>query len=395
MPHLTSGGAEKSFISLLQTLPETEFNYDIMIVNEGGLFYNSIPKRYNRIEAPLNLKIALESAHGTFIMGSPIKVKIKKLVSNLLLHTFGKLSSKSSLQFTWRIWKRYIPILETKYDIAVSFMNGMTNYYVIDKVLAKRKLLWMHNDYSKNSHKSDKSFALRYASKADKVVTISDTCVKSLHKAFPELRDKFLCVENISSPKMIESMAMKYFPDEYKNIDDDTCKVLSIGRLVEQKGFDLAIRSTTILKKRGFKFRWFIIGIGTLKAHLQKMISENGLQNEVFLLGEKNNPYPYIKHCDLFLQTSRYEGKSIVVDEAKILNKIIIATRYPSVEDNIQNGISGITCEMEPTNIAETIIETTQNQELLQKITEYLKYNCNGNETEINQYIKLFSGYDQ
>lgn len=395
MPHLTSGGAEKSFISLLHTLPEGEFDYDVMIVNEGGLFYNSVPKRYNRIEAPLNLRIALESVHSAFIKRSPVIVKLKKFISNFLLHTIGRISSKSNLQFTWTMWRRCIPALETKYDIAVSFMNGITNYYVIDKVQARRKLLWMHNDYSKNSLRSDKSFAHRYASKADKVVTISDACVKSLQDAFPDLKEKFICLENISSPKMIESMAAESYPDEYKDTDKDTCKILSIGRLTEQKGFDLAIYSAAILKERCFKFRWFIIGIGALETQLQQMIYDNGLQSEIILLGERSNPYPYIKHCELFLQTSRYEGKSIVVDEAKILNKTIIVTRYPSVIDNIQDGVSGVICDMNPENIAEAIIGTSNNHEQQQAIAKYLNCNCNGNETEITQYIKIFKGYVQ
>ena len=390
MPHLTSGGAEKSFISLLHALPEGEFDSDVMVVNDGGLFYNSVPKRYNIIDAPLSLKIALGSAHGDFIKNSLVTVKFKKFISNLLLHSLGRFSEKSNLQFTWTIWKSFVPTTETEYDVAISFMNGMTNYYVIDKVKAKRKLLWMHNDYSKNSSNSSKSFAHYYASKADKVITISDLCVKSLQEAFPDLKNKFLCLENISSPKMIESMAAEFYPYEYSD-KEKVCRILSIGRLTEQKGFDLAICSAAILKKRGFEFHWFIIGIGPLKDKLQQMISDYGLQDNVSLLGEKNNPYPYIKHCNLFLQTSRYEGKSIVVDEAKILNKTIIVTRYPSVEDNIQDGVSGIICDIQPNNIADAIIHTSKNEELQYKIIEYLKDNCNGNEVEINQYINLFN----
>lgn len=390
MPHLTSGGAEKSFISLLHTLPEGEFDYDIMIVNEGGLFYNSIPKRYNIVEAPINLRIALGSAHSDFIRKSSIVVRLKKLISNIILHTIGRFSDKDKLQFTWTVWKKFIPTLNMKYDVAVSFMNGMTNYYVIDRVQARKKYLWMHNDYSKCCSHTDKKFAHYYALKADKVVTISDVCVESLQNAFPELKNKFLCLENISSSEMIKSMADEYFPKEYENIDKSICKILSIGRLTEQKGFDFAIKASAILKQKGFKFCWLIIGIGALKSELQKLIDDYGLQDYVYLLGERNNPYPYIKNCNLFLQTSRYEGKSIVVDEAKILNKTIISTSYPSVSDNIKDGISGIICKMTPEGIAEKIMSVSIDLNLQKKITDYLRTNCKGNGKEINKYIMLF-----
>lgn len=380
MPSLGSGGAEKSLISLLTILPRDLFEIDLMIVNEGGLFYNMIPQNVNIIAAPQCFKIALgriKDMHSTDWL--------LKCISNLVLQ-LSRFSNLKVLQFTWLMWHKFIPNLRRRYDVAVSFMDSMTNYYVIEKVNAKRKFLWVHNDYKKLNAYAP--FDAKYFSKADNVVTISKLCVQSLEETFPELKNKFIAIENISSKTLIDQMADEFYPEEYKELANQTI-ILSIGRLVEQKGFDYAVRAAKILHEKKFCFKWFIIGIGALKNELETYIKQNDLQNEFVLLGERSNPYPYIKNCNLFLQTSRFEGKSIVIDEAKILNKLIIATNYPTVKDNILDGQTGIICEMNSEAIADKIAIISKDYQLQNNIVENLK-KFNGNEAEIEKYIALF-----
>ncbi len=395
MPSLGSGGAEKSFISLLSVLPRNDFDIDVMIVNEGGLFYSSVPKDLNRIDAPKNLKIALGSIHSSYIKNECNFIdKVHKVYSNIIVRLQRRTTDYDVGQLTWRIWKNKIPTLQSEYDVAVSFMNGMTNYYVIDKVNAKRKILWVHNDYNKLS--ANAKFDTRYFDFANNVVTISEVCVKALERNFPMIaKGKFMCLENISSAKIINTMANEFYPKEYNKADPETTKLLSIGRLSSQKGFDLAIDAALILKKYNLKFKWYIIGKGELENELQTRINRLELHNEVLLLGERANPYPYIKNCDLVLQTSRFEGKSIVLDEAKILHKPIIVTNYPSVSDNIENNKTGIICEMSDTSIANAIMSLVNNSKMKDFLTLSLLNDVNGNKNEINKYSKLFSNNPQ
>lgn len=388
MPSLYAGGAEKSFISMLPLLPRDKFDINVMIVHEGGLFYSRLPQDIKVIEAPKNLKIALGSIHGDFIKKKcNIWDKVCKIASNIIIR-FRTLFNLDFSQLTWMLWKNSIPQLETHYDVAISYTNGITNYYVIDKINATKKILWVHTDF--NKVKANHKFEYTYFSKADKVVTISLLCVKSLKDNFPNLKNKFICLENISSGNIIQTMANEYYPKEYNKEDDKTIKILSIGRLSIEKGFDLAIEASNILYQKQFNFKWFIIGVGSLELDLQNRIIEYKLQDTVYLLGQRSNPYPYIQHCDIFIQTSRFEGKSIVVDEAKILNKPIIATNYPSVSDNIKNNITGIICDLSPTNIAETIINLSKDKSKQKDLITNLNKMCNGNEEEIEKYIELF-----
>lgn len=387
MPSLGSGGAEKSFVSMLSLLPRDKFDIYVMIVKEGGLFYQLLPTNVVYVNAPKNLKIALSSIHSKFMKKDcSWKDKLLKILSNVIVRC-RKLTGLGLLQLTWKMWKSNISILESQFDVAVSFMDGMTNYYVIDKVQARKKILWVHNDY--NKIKTNIQYEYQYFSKANYVITISDICVASLQENFPEISNKFLCIENISSSKMINSMAKDFIPEEYKG-KENIVKILSIGRLAPQKGFDMAINAASILKKQGLNFQWYIIGRGALRIGLEKQIKQLNLEDNVYLLGERNNPYPYILYCDIILQTSRYEGKSIVLDEAKILHKPIIVTRYPSVVDNINSGITGIICEMNPESISNAIYMLYRNPELQKTLKSNLELNFNGNESEINKYVNIF-----
>lgn len=388
MPSLYTGGAEKSFISMLSLLPRDKFDINVMIVNEGGLFYSRLPHDIKLVPPPKNLKIALGSIHSDFIKKNCTTWdRMCKIMSNVIIR-FRTLFKLDFSQLTWMLWKRSIPQLETHYDAAISYTNGITNYYVIDKISATKKILWVHTDF--NKVKANHKFEYTYFSKADKVVTISSLCVESLKDNFPNL-NKFICLENISSGNIIQTMANEYYPKEYNKEDNKTLKILSIGRLSIEKGFDLAIEASNILHQKQFNFKWFIIGVGNLEKNLQNKIIEYNLQDTVYLLGQRSNPYPYIKHCNIFIQTSRFEGKSIVVDEAKILNKPIIATNYPSVSDNIENDITGIICDLSSTSIAETIINLSKDKSKQKDLITNLNKMCNGNEEEIKKYIELFN----
>ena len=114
------------------------------------------------------------------------------------------------------------------------------------------------------------------------------------------------------------------------------------------------------------------------------------MEDCVELLGTKSNPYPYIKNCDIFVQPSRYEGKSVVIDGAKILAKPIIATAYPTVKDQIQNDNEGLIVELNVDGIVDGIVALCSDDTKKQQITEYLNRHEYGNQEEIMKYIKLF-----
>ena len=143
------------------------------------------------------------------------------------------------------------------------------------------------------------------------------------------------------------------------------------------------------MKDSGLNFKWFVIGSGELKDALSKQIQALGVEDCFVLLGARENPYPYIKNCSIFIQPSRYEGKSVVLDEAKILAASIVATAYPTVGDQLQDKVEGMVVPMNAEGIAEGLLKMAKNEELRKRYSDYLASREYGNQKEIEKYMQL------
>jgi len=126
----------------------------------------------------------------------------------------------------------------------------------------------------------------------------------------------------------------------------------------------LAVMAADELKSRGFRFKWSFVGNGSDRPKIEKMISDRHLEDCVELLGEQSNPYPYMAACDIYVQTSRFEGFGLTVTEARILGKAEVCTNFPSAYNQIVDGENGLICEMDPKSIADKIELLLTNKEL-------------------------------
>ena len=382
---LNAGGAEKSLVSLLSTIPKDKYDIDLLLVRKDGLLMNLIPSHINILETPLQYKCYSNSPKniGFYIRHNP-KYLIKKLYT---AYKYKKSKKESLDQYIWSIWKDTFKPLEKKYDVAISYLEGITNYYILDKVDARKKLIWIHNEYDKLGY--DKNYDAPYFEKADAIVTISQLCKENLVKNFPLLKERIHILENISNPQLIWDMANTEIDDPQFNSSAGIFRILTIGRLTPQKNYLMAIDSARILKDKGLEFRWYIIGAGPLKTEIEKRISGQGLDNHVILLGLRANPYAYMKQCDIVVQSSMFEGKSIVLDEAKILCKPIVATCYNTVYDTIENGINGVITGMTPESLANGIYNLLKAPEERIRYSKYLRENITNNLSELHKYINL------
>ena len=137
--------------------------------------------------------------------------------------------------------------------------------------------------------------------------------------------------------------------------------------------------------------RWYIMGYGGDEQLIRDKIAEAGMENHVIILGKKSNPYPYIKACDIYVQPSRYEGKSVTVREAQMLCKPVVVTNYPTAKSQIQDGIDGRIVPMDNEGCAQGLAEFILDTELQKQITEYLKTHDYGNEKEVGKMYKFLN----
>lgn len=378
MHNLGYGGAERSLVNLLQELPEEKYEIDLLLFQKKGAFLSQLPSYVKVLDTPeaLNGLYAPVSKAGRYCAVKLFGTAYARLV---------KKTKKSRTALRWRyFYAKTVPMLPKHYDVAIAYVGSEILYYVQDKVKADRKLAWIHNDYCTAGY--SKADDTPYFEKIHGIVSVSEECVDVLRREFPEYASKIHCIENITSSAWVRKQAELFLPEEYAC---SRYNFLSVGRLWPQKGFDMAIEAAAILKRQGIDFRWYILGEGFLRESLQKQICAEGLEEMVFLAGTRNNPYPYMKHCSLLVQSSRYEGKSVVLDEAKILGVPIVVTAYPTVADQIVSGKEGLVTEMSAEGIAAGIGEMLSCSERRESIRTYLQSREYGNQAEVEKYMEL------
>lgn len=378
MVSLYNGGAERSLVNMLTEFPPNKYKIDLLLFKRAGMFLKQVPNYINILETPEDLV----KLYGTL---SDAKILLPfKLFSNIVSRAFTK-NSREMRGFRWKyFYGRYIKSLSKEYDVALAYISGEVLYYVSEKVNAKKKIVWIHNDYRSAMH--PRKYDYLHLKNMDGLVSISDSCVNILNDEFPEFKNKTYMLENITSSAVVNKRAEEFFPEEFNS---KQFNILSIGRLHEQKGFDMAIEAAAKLKGRGFSFVWYIIGTGELQETLTKLINDKGVGDCFKLLGARENPYPYIKKCSIFVQPSRYEGKSVVLDEAKIIGVPIIATAYPTVGDQLQDGIEGLIVPMTSSGIANGIEKLLLDSKLSKELVENLRHGKYGNQSEIIKYMQL------
>lgn len=389
IPGLDAGGAEKSLVNLLHQIDFEQYEIDLFLFKTAGLFFNSLPSQVNILKHSVAFKkfnSGILDSCCYFLRQGQLKLFFSRILF-LITNRWYKNKAIAEQQ-SWKYFSKSIPNLEKEYDAAIGFLEKSAIYFVVDKVQSKNKIGWIHTNYESSG--MNPVFDFDYFSKLSHLVTVSEKCKNSLEKKFPDLSKRIAIIENIISPKIINTLAVL---DDIvgSNIQNQNLTILTIARLSHEKGIDLAIEACTLLIQQFPDLRWLVIGEGTERTKLENEIKEKGLSYHFFLLGLRDNPYPYIKKATIYVQPSRYEGKSIAVDEAKILAKPIVVTNFTTAKDQINSGINGLITEMNPEAIAHGIKDLLEQEEKRASFTSNLKQEKLGTEKEINKLYSIIN----
>ena len=388
------GGAERALLGLLNALDTEKVDVDLFINQHTGEFMSLIPKKinllnerkgYNAIERPM--KVILKEGQLS-ILFRRLKAKWQHRCYQNSLQRQDRVLDSSGYQFVADSVESHLESLEDlgEYDLAISFLQP--HNIVLNKVKARKKIAWIHNDFSAIHVNIEKE--LPVWSKYDNIISISPDCTRSFLKTFPSLENKIIVIENILSPIFIREQAQLLDVSGAISINNNILKLLSIGRFCQQKNFDnLPFIARHMLESGLNNFHWYVIGFGSDEQLIRKRIVEAKMESYITIIGKKENPYPYIKACDIYVQPSRNEGKSITVREAQILFKPVIITNYPTAPSQIKNGVDGIIVPMDNEGCANGIVEVCRNKSLQESIVQYLKIHDYGNESEVEKIYNL------
>lgn len=381
------GGAERALLGLLNCMDYSKYDVDLFLMRHSGELMELIPEDVNLLP-PDRKYSSLAIPIINVVKNGEFDIAFGRITGKLNAEKFNKkmsyCNSEAALEYSHKYTQKYMPMMSDKeYDLAISFLTP--HYFVSEKVRAKKKIAWIHTDYSYLN--LDIASELKMWSAYDNIISISNDVTKAFLTKFPSLENKIILIENISSKVFIESQAEMFdVTDEMSNSD---IKLLSVGRFCEAKNFDNVPEIASIIKSKGIDFKWYIIGYGGDEQLIRSKITEFNMEDTVIILGKKENPYPYMKACDIYVQPSRYEGKAVTVCEALLLNKPVVITNYPTAHSQIKNGFDGIIVPLDNQGCANAIAEIMTDKELLNKLIENMEQTDYSNESEIDKLYEL------
>ena len=384
-------GAETALLELLRRIDRSEYDISLFVLTGQGELINSLPlgvKLLNRYSDTTSVH-SREGRKHLFVSG--LKVLLKRFNFVRLLSYFAvnatEMIKKRNLQIEKLLWRAFsdgAERSETKYDLAVSYIEGAAAYYVADHVMADKKAAFIHVDYKKSGYTRnlDKDCYLKF----DRIFGVSKEVTDVFLNVYPELAGKTEVFHNLIDAEGIRRKADSGigFIDDFSGI-----RLLTVGRLMAQKSFETSIKACYILKKHGENIRWYVLGEGDRREKLQALIEKLGLERDFILCGAVDNPYPYMKEADIYVHCSRFEGKSIAVQEAQVLGKPIIVSDCSGNREQVIPDEDGVICEFDPRSIAKSIYELIHDENKRDKISKNALVKNNGEEEALSRLLEI------
>lgn len=378
------GGAETSLLGLLKSIDYKNYEVDLLLLNPVGELMNMIPKEVkilNQYGKYKNLLLPIKDLikNGSFMMAtSRIMGKLKANIENKKLNNEGDLCYLTK-EYSHKYSVKYLPKIIGEYDLGISFIDP---HYILKKnVNAKVKMGWLHTDFSRININNKDDFAMW--NECDYVVSVSEACKQAFDLKYPQLVNKSIVIENILPLDYVRNRSEILDVDKEIIKEDDVINICSVGRFSEQKNFDNIPNIAKRIINEGYKIKWFLIGYGADEELIKKKIDEEQMKENVIVLGKKDNPYPYIKACDIYVQPSRYEGKAVTVREAQILNRTVIITDFKTANSQLEDGIDGIVVSMDNEKCAKGIMSIINDKKLQLNLIQNTKSRDYSNKDEI------------
>lgn len=386
--NMNIGGTEKALLTMLNEIGSSKYDITLLMLEENGGFLNEIPNF-------VKIKYVNEYKDIKPLIKEPPKLLAKKLIENKkysmglsIFFNYGISKVTNNMSYYYKYILRNIKNIEENYDLAVAYAGPMDfiTYFILNKIKAKKKVQWIHFDITKIGF--NKKFAEKNYKKFDKIFVVSEEGREKLINLIPALNNKVEAFFNIISCNLIENMSKneKGFDDSFNGV-----RILTVGRLSKEKGQDLTINALARLKNEGYNIKWYCIGDGPEKDNYKQRIKNLKLENDYILLGSKLNPYPFMKHCDIYVQPSRHEGYCITLGEARCFDNPIVTTNFTGANEQIKNEVTGLICDSSEEGIYKSVKRLLDDEDLYNNIKINLSKEIVDSTNEINKLDKVLS----
>lgn len=386
MPSMFIGGAERSLLGLLENIDYTKADVSLFLYRHEGEFMPFIPEQVHLLP-PMDAYATFDVPIKSLLLSRKFFFGAARLLSklSLKLHTWlsgEKRGTWMSMQYTARYLQPLLPGIPGSYDMAVMFLGVADT--LINKVDAKVKLAWCHTDY--DTLGPDRRMDLEIYRKLDGIVGVSDSCSAKIAEHYPEIAEKVMTIENVLAAELIRKQAKEPIRDMP---DDGSIRLLSIGRFSHAKNFDNVPQICRMIRETGLNVTWYLIGYGGDETQIRNQIIREGMEEHVIILGLRDNPYPYLAQCSLYIQPSRFEGKCVAVREAQILEKPVVITRYATSADQLEEGVDGVIVPMDNEGCAAGIAALLRDPEKRKQLSKACSERNYSNSGEAEKLLAL------
>jgi glycosyltransferase involved in cell wall biosynthesis len=243
---------------------------------------------------------------------------------------------------------------------------------------ASKKVVWIHGAL-RGGKNPDEEY-VGWLERFDKVFCVSQAVKKDFERCVPKAAERTELFYNLIDSDEIREKAGS------EHVRNEAIVLTTVGRLGKEKGQVMIPQVARYLLDAGYAIKWYVVGDGAMKTALEKKCKEFNVTEHVILEGTQSNPYPYIKNCDIYVQTSYSEGWCLTTQEAKILHKPIVTTDLPVMREqflHMKNGL--ITTGISPEALFEGIKILIDDSSLRRKFVEELKKEAHDNTQELEK----------
>jgi glycosyltransferase involved in cell wall biosynthesis len=392
---LGRAGAETALVALLKKLDRTKVDVDLYVCLGQGELIDEIPDYVHVLNREYDGSSVLTADGKKRLKANVVKMLLSRgiIFENLpyiIGNVFNNLFHHRKISVEKLLWRGVADAgkgkVSGRYDLAVAYIEGASAYFVDRYVDAKRKAGFIHVDYGMAgySRKLDNCCFDRF----DRVFTVSDEVRESFLKIYPECEAVTQVFHNLIDVDAVKLKSKAFEPKEFEN-SKDKLKLLTVCRLTAQKALEVSVEAMKILRDGGLDAVWYIVGDGEEREKLTGLIKKYGLEDRFILLGTRDNPYPYFENADIYVHATKFEGKSIAIQEAQILELPVIASDCSGNREQVEDGVDGCLCRFDAKHIADAVLKMNDMREMWSEFTEKASLRVRENAEELDKIYNL------
>lgn len=358
---MSIGGSQKSLVNVLRIIDYDKYDVSLYVRENKTDLLKDIPDSV-KVTVNTNKRRYEHTPYTLFLY--VLELIFSFFNQKDISKKFSKKSQEYIVKRKEKYEKSHYSIFNEKYDIAISYLQGFTCKFTEDCVIADRKICFFHNstDALPDIHKE-------YLNRFEKVVVVSEETKDFLKKRYPEINNKLLVIKNLMDIEGIRKKASETIIEKNTN----QLMLCTCGRVSKEKGYDLAVDVARHLKDNDISFIWYFVGDGPEMKHIQDMVDEYKLNDEVILLGSQDNPYPWIAQCDIYVQPSYEEAQGLTIMEAQFFDVPIVSTKTVGAQELICSEQNGLLVDINDYSVFAGIMRLIQNPQTCDKYKINLK----------------------